>query len=166
MFLEKKKKKMAIVLIDYDNIVTRTTELGKIVDFQKLHEYLLKFGEIIFAKVFIPIREGRINVPDDLNNFGYEIVACQLMKESYLIENEKLEDMVDINIILAGMEYCNFSDITDIVVVAHDKHMVNLIKKAKNRKKKVHIVGLDQVSRVLKRVVDIENIYSTLPVKS
>lgn len=165
MFFEKKKKRIAVALIDYDNIVTRATEIGKIVDFGELLKILTKFGEIIFAKVFIPVRDGRINAPDDLNNFGFEIVACQLMKEGYLIENENLEDTVDIHIILAGLEYISFDEITDLVIVGHDKHMTHLIKKAKNRKKKVHIVGLDQVSKVLKRVVDIKNIHSTLPVK-
>ncbi|MEW5907805.1 MAG: NYN domain-containing protein [Patescibacteria group bacterium] len=159
MLLKKKKKeRKTIVLIDYENISFKAIEKGEIIDFQKLHEFLLEFGEIIFAFIFLP--DHRVySLPENLSDLGFEIVLCQKT-----IESDKTEDTVDIHLIQSGMKFCNFSEITDIIVVGHDKHMTHLIKEAKNRKKQVSIIGTEKISNVLKQVIDIKNIYD-LPLK-
>lgn len=155
----KKKRKKIVALIDFENISRHAVDKGKIVDFKKLHELLLDFGEIIFAFVFIP-DHYLYSLPDNLNNLGFDIIICQTLKE----ESEKVEDSVDINIIQIGMKFTDLEEITDIVIVSHDKHMVHLVREAKNRNKEVSVVGTEKISYILRQVVDIKNIYS-LPLK-
>ncbi|MBI4692352.1 MAG: NYN domain-containing protein [Candidatus Terrybacteria bacterium] len=150
----KKKRKKIIALIDFENISRHAVDQGKIIDFKKLHQLLSEFGEIVFAFVFIPDHYV-YSLPDDLNNLGFEIILCQKMKD----DSDKLEDTVDINIIQTGMKFCLFDEITDIVMVGHDRHMTYLIKEAKNRKKVASVIGTEKISSILKQVVDIKNIY-------
>lgn len=152
--LKKKKREKIIALIDFENISRHAVEEGKIVDFTKLHELLSKFGEIVFAFVFIP-DHYLYSLPDNLNNLGFDITVCQRLKE----ESKKAEDSVDINIIQTGMKFTNFEEITNIVVVGHDKHMVHLVKEAKNRGKRVHVIGTEKISYILRQVVDVKDIH-------
>ncbi|MFA4890382.1 MAG: NYN domain-containing protein [Candidatus Paceibacterota bacterium] len=159
MFSWKLENRKIIALVDYKNVARNATEKGKIVDFKKLHELLLEFGEIFLAFVFIPDNYV-CSLPNDLNNLGFEVIFCQKMTEG----SDKLEDTVDINMIQIGTRFCYFSEITDIVIVGHDKHMAHLIKEAKNRKKKVSIIGTEKISNILRKIVDMENVYN-LPLK-
>lgn len=160
MFLKTKTEEgKSVTLIDYVNIARAAVEKGSIVDFEELHKLLLKFGEIIFAFVFVPDNYV-YSLPDNLNNLGFEIVLCQKTKD----DSDKLEDTVDINIIQAGMKFCLFNEITDIIVIGHDRHMTFLVKEAKNRKKTVRIIATEKISSILKKVVDMDNIHG-LPLK-
>lgn len=156
---EKRNRRKLVALVDYENISRHAVELGKVVDFTKLHKELTEIGEIIFAIVFTPVNYA-YSLPADLNNLGFKIVLCQKF-----LKSNKLEDAVDINIIMDGIKFCQFDEITDIVIVSQDRHMVHLASEAKNRKKKLTIYGLDQISRVLVQVVGIDNT-RTLPLKN
>lgn len=156
---ENKRTRKIVALIDYENVSRRAVELGKVVDFAKLHKELTEIGEIIFAIVYVPINYA-YSLPADLNHLGFEIILCQKFFKS-----DKLEDSVDINIIMDGMKFCQFDEITDVVIVSQDRHMMHLASEAKNRKKNLAIFGNNQISKVLVNVVGIENI-KPLPLKN
>lgn len=161
MFFSKKKKgKIKLVaLIDFENISRHAVDEGKIIDFIKLHEFLSGIGEIIFAFIFVPDHYV-YSLPNNLNDLGFGIILCQKLVEG----SEKLEDTVDIHIIQTGMKFINFPEITDIVIISHDKHMVHLLKEAKNFRKTISIISTEKISQILKKVVDLKNIYK-LPLK-
>lgn len=161
MFFSKKesRRKKVLAMVDYENIARSAVDEGKIVDFQKLHELLLSFGEIIFAFVFLP--ENYISsIPADLNLSGFDIVVCQKMTEG----SAKAEDNVDMNIIQTGMKFIEFDEVTDIVIIGDDKHMSHLVREAKNRGKKVSVIGTNNISKILRQVIDMSNI-KKLPFK-
>lgn len=160
MFFKKKKTKKIIVLIDLENISQHAVEKGQIVDFEALRNFSLSFGEIIFSFIFLPDHYV-YSLPNNLNDLGFEIILCQKIVEG----SDKPEDTVDLRIIQCGMKFIDFPEITDIVIVGHDKHMVHLIKEAKNRGKKISLIGTEKIAGTLKRIVDIKNIHD-LPLKN
>jgi uncharacterized LabA/DUF88 family protein len=153
------KKERVVVLIDYENISLSAADKGKIVDFEKLHNFLLEFGEIISAFVFVP-DHCVYSLPDNLNELGFEIILCQKRK----IGSEKLEDRVDISLIKMGMKFCYFKEITHVVVVTNDGHMSEPISFAKNMKKKVSLFGTSKIAYILTKIVTLENIHE-IPLK-
>lgn len=158
--MAEQQKERVVVLIDYENIFLSAAEKGKIVDFEKLHNFLLEFGEIISAFVFVP-DHCIYSLPDNLNELGFEIILCQKRK----IDSEKLEDRVDISLIKMGMKFCYFKEITQVVVVTNDGHMSELISIAKNMKKTVSLFGTNKISYVLTKIVALENIHE-VPLKN
>lgn len=160
LFGKKEKKRKAVVLIDLENISQHAVEKGKIVDFETLHNFLLSFGEIIFSFIFLPDHYV-YSLPNNLNDLGFEIILCQKLVEG----SGKIEDTVDLRIIQWGMKFIDFPEVTDIVIVGHDKHMVHLIKEAKNRGKKIGLIGTEKIASTLKKVVDIHDIHD-LPLKN
>ncbi|TSD02376.1 MAG: hypothetical protein Athens071424_117 [Parcubacteria group bacterium Athens0714_24] len=147
-----------LALIDYENITKCSVEKGQIVDFKALRNFLKNIGEIMFAFIFLPDHYV-YSLPDDLNNLGYQIVLCQRLKGQ-----ERDKDMVDSQLNLTGSIFCQFSEITDIVIVSNDADMVRLAGLAEMRGKRIHVVGTDKLSSVYKKVVDVENIHE-LPLK-
>lgn len=157
MFWERRHRKKVIAFVDLENITQTVVEKGKIIDFEKLGEFIRTFGEIVFADIYLPenyfdfIRSDFYN----LNLLGFRIICCKKMADG----SDKIEDTVDINMIKDGMKYLEIApDITHLVIVGHDKHMAHLINEAKNRNKEVIIIGTDEISSVLKKVVSIDKI--------
>lgn len=156
----KRNRRLAVVLVDYENIKYNATIRGGLVDFKKLREIILEeIGEILFSFVFIPDHKA-VDLPADINSEGFEIITCQRTKE----ETGKLEDSVDIHMIKMGMKFCAIREISDIVIVGHDGHMTHLVSDGHNRKIKITVIGQKTVmSKALTKVVDSNNIYD-LPV--
>lgn len=157
MFWERRHRKKVIAFVDLENITQTVVEKGKIIDFEKLSEFIRTFGEVVFADIYIPenyfdfIRSNFYN----LNLLGFRIICCKKMADG----SDKIEDTVDINMIKDGMKYLEIApDITHIVIVGNDKHMAHLINEAKNRKKEVILIGTDEISSVLKKVVSMDKI--------
>lgn len=154
------RPRKTIALIDFENIKKSATIKGGIIDFKKLREMVANIGEILFSFVFIPDHRS-VDLPSDINSEGFEVIVCQRTKDG----TGKLEDTVDVHIIKMGMKFCNFQEVTDIVIVGHDGHMIHLVSEANNRKKKVSSIGIKEVmSKALIRVVDVNDIYD-LPIK-
>lgn len=156
-----KKKRCAVVLVDFENIKYNAAIKGGLVDFKKLHEMIKEIGEILFAYVFIPDHKG-VDLPSDINDRGFEIVLCQRTKD----DTGNLEDSVDIHMIKKGIKYCNFQEVSDIVIVGNDGHMIHLVSEVENRGKKVTLIGIKELmSKVLIKVVDSKKDVYDLPVK-
>lgn len=163
MFFKKKQElsllqeKKIVALIDYENISMAASDDKKFVDFYELHRFLTRYGQLMFAFIFLP-EHYLLTIGEDLNNLGYTIVIPQKMKAG-----DKIEDTADINIIQTGMKFLEFSEITGIVVVSNDHHMIHLIKEAKNKKKEVFVFGTDKLSNVLRQLPDIN--FGNIPLK-
>lgn len=154
-------RRLAVVLVDFENVKRNATVNGGLVDFEKLRDIITEeIGEILFSFVFIPDhKDEAIGLPPDINDRGFEIVVCQRTKDT-----DKLEDTVDVHIIKMGIKFCNFEEVSNIVIVGHDGHMSHLVSEAKNRKKRITIIGIKELmSRILTKVVDSKDIYS-LPI--
>ena len=151
--MDNHKKGRLVVLIDYENIARSLIEKGMILDIKELRNFLKKMGEVLFAFIFVPDHYV-YSLPEDLNNLGYQIVLCQKLKGF-----DRDKDMVDAQINLIGSVFCQFSEITDIVIVSNDADMVRLAGMAELRGKRVHVFGTEKISSVYKRVVDVENIH-------
>lgn len=153
-FFEKKRKIVAFV--DYDNIASAAIEEGKILDFKKLRNEFLKIGKIEFAFICIPA-DRMYNLPignGGVIDLGFNILLCPKRK----IESDKLEDSVDIHIIQAGLKFINYDEITDVVIISNDGHMIELVKQVKNYGKSVIVFGTAKISAALKRVVGPANV--------
>ena len=150
------KKRKVVAFVDYDNIASAAIEEGKIIDFRKLRNELLKIGKIEFAFICIPA-DRVYNLPignGGVIDLGFHILLCP--KRS--IESDKLEDSVDIHIIQSGLKFIDYEEITDVVIVSNDRHMIELAKQAQNYGKKVSLFGTDKISSMLKRVVGQANV--------
>lgn len=146
---EEKKQKRVIVLYDYENIDLQPN--FKVVDFKKLREKILEIGQIDFAFVFIPQHCIYDVMRKKINDEGFEIIVCQKKSKQ---ETGKLEDTVDIDLIRIGMRFLEYNEITDMVIVSGDEHMIELVKEAHKRNKKVHIYGTEQISSALKDLIE------------
>ena len=150
------KKRKIVAFVDYENIASAAIEEGKILDFKKLRSELLKIGKIEFAFICIPADRiyglpiGNGGVID----LGFHILLCPKRR----IESDKLEDSVDIHIIQAGLKFLGYNEITDVVIVSNDRHMIELAKEVQNSRREVIIFSTDKISSALKRVVGQANI--------
>lgn len=152
--------KLVVALIDWENMENAAKDVNKTIDYKKLIKLLRGFGPLKLAMIFIP--ENQINkLPHNIELLGFRPIPCWRMKEG----SEKIEDTVDINIIETGIEFCEFSEITDVIISSNDKHMVRLVPKIKNMGKTVHILGTLKISYVLRGILEKENIHENFPLK-
>lgn len=119
--LGRKKKRRLIVLIDYDNVDGCLRRFSGSLDFAELMKSLTEIGEVDFALIFMPFTAYH-SLPK-INNLGFEIVVCQKMDGQ---TSEKREDKVDSRIALTGMNFLKYKEITDFVILTHDKHSIEL----------------------------------------
>lgn len=166
IFCRKKKKepevikikpKKLIALVDFENISMAATEQGKIVDFEELNRFLTEIGQMVFVFIFLP-EHYLYSIGENLNNLGFTIVVPQKLKAG-----DKIEDTADISIIQTGMKFLEFPELSGLVVVSNDRHMIHLIAEAKNRQKEVFVFGTDKLSSILKQVPGIN--IRTVPIK-
>lgn len=142
------KDKRVLVLGDYENLALNQ-DFNKI-DWKKLISLILEIGKIDFAFMFAP--PYCLNtLPEEINDWGFEAIMCQKRHKDK--NSEKLEDTVDIHIIRFGMKFLHHKEITDIVILGNDVHMVELIKEARLKKVDVHVWGLNEISSALIRIV-------------
>ena len=142
------ERKVAI-LVDYANIAIQASAEKKILDFEKLLEECLQLGTVEDAFVFIP--DDWYEIPQ-INKLGFEIITCQGVK----LDSEKLEDRVDIHIIRRAWKLLSNSNITDYVLIGHDKHMLEWVKDVKFKNRKIHIFAGEKLSRMLKEVPGVD----------
>jgi len=146
------KEKRLMILVDYKNIsdARGVADEGLMLDFQRLRDQCLEIGVIDEAFVFVP-NHWASDLPSEINNLGFEIVACQGVKT----ESKKIEDTVDIHIIRRAWKALNNNPyLTDVVLVGHDGHMNEWVKEAKMRRKKIHIFATEKMSYLLKQSYD------------
>lgn len=163
---KKEKQKKLVVVVDYQNVALANEAVlaHKILDFEMLRQRCLEIGPVAACFLFIPshwvdkesVREAEKNC--------FFIIACHgvaLQAENH----HKIEDTVDIQIIkFVRSLLLDNSDITDIVVVGSDKHMLHFIQPAKWQDKMIHIFSGAELASVLKEVVFSKNIHP-LPLK-
>lgn len=155
-FRGKEKPRKIVAFVDYDNIASAAIEEGKIIDFKKLRNELLKIGKIDFAFICIPAdRIYSLSIGNGgVIDLGFNILLCPKKR----VESDKLEDSVDIHIIQAGLKFIDYEEITDVVIVSNDGHMIELVKQCQNYRKSVIVFGTAKISAALKRVVGPANI--------
>ena len=120
-------KKGLLVLIDYDNIDSHLMSHGRRIDFSKLMIDLLKIGKVKHVFLFIPFGSYH-GLPPNINNLGYEIIVCQKM--DMIDDSEKREDKVDSRMALMAKNFLSYEDITDVVIMTHDRHSIEMAAEA------------------------------------
>lgn len=118
-----KKENKLLVLIDHDNIDGHLRGHGLRLDFSGLMRELLKIGKVKHTLLFIPFGSYH-GLPSDINNLGYEIIVCQKMDISG--DSEKREDKVDSRMALMAKNFLDYSEITHVVILTHDKHSIEV----------------------------------------
>lgn len=153
---KEEKKKKIVAFIDYDNISSAAIEEGKIIDFKKIKNEFLKIGLIEFAFICAPA--DRIHTLPASNggviDLGFNILLCPRRRW----DSDKIEDSVDIHIIQAGLKFIDYDEITDVVIVSNDGHMIELVKEAQKQGKAVSVFSTAKISAALKRVVGSANV--------
>ncbi len=126
-------KRKFLVLIDYDNIDSQLRDKEMAFDFAGLMLELIKLGKVKHAFLFIPF-ESYYGL-ENINNLGYEIIICQ--KTDRLSDSDKREDKVDSRIQLITASFLEYDEITDIVILTHDKHSIETASEAIKAGKKI-----------------------------
>lgn len=146
-----KKIKRLVALIDYDNVDSQMRKRGDRLDFAELMKQFLEFGEVDFARVFIPF--GSYHSLPRINNLGFEIIVCQKM--DFLVDSEKREDKVDSQMAVTGMNFLRYKEITDFIILTHDKHIIELASEViKKRKKLTFFAYPEDMGRELKEFIE------------
>lgn len=148
------KRRLCVAFVDYVNLIRTAQQKGKKIDWSKLIDELSSVGEVLFAFVYVP-DNYLVQMPNIINLLGFRVIYCPNIKQA---ESDKLEDTVDAQIIIDGISFSSFKEITDFVVVSDDHHMGHLVGKLRLRGKKVHGIGSAQMSRFLKEIIDPKNI--------
>lgn len=126
------------------------------IDFSKLMTDLLKIGMVKHVFLFIPFGSYH-DLPPNINNLGYEIIVCQKMDK--ISDSEKREDKVDSRMSLLAQNFLGYEDITDVVIMTHDKHSIELASEAvKGRKNVIYFAIEDEMARELKKFIEDYNI--------
>lgn len=157
-----RKRRRLIVLIDWDNIDSQMRKRSERLDFAELMKQFLEFGEVDFAIVFIPF--GSYHSLSRINNLGFEIIICQKMDGQ---TSEKREDKVDSRIALAGMNFLKYKEVTDFVILTHDKHIIEIASEIiKKRKILTFFAYPEDMGRELKEFIEnYEVVVRPLPAK-
>lgn len=129
--MPRKKEKNLLVLIDYDNIDSRLMNREKKLDFAELMIMLVEIGKVKHAFVFMPFQS--YHGLENINNLGYEIIICQKM--DILVETGKREDKVDTRMQMLAEDFLDYKEITDVVILTHDRHSIETASKAVKHKK-------------------------------
>lgn len=116
------KKRRIVALIDYDNISSALAKYKLKLNFADLMLQMTNLGKVDFALVFIPY--SSYHYLTKINNLGYELVVCQKMDP--LQEAEKREDKVDSRMAMVGKSFLEYKEITDVILITHDKHSIEL----------------------------------------
>ena len=152
--------------MDYQNVALANEAIlaHKILDFEMLRQKCLEIGPVAACFLFIPSHWVDKESVKEAQKNCFFIIACHglSIREG---NHHKIEDSVDIHIIkFVKSLLLDNSDITDIVVVGSDRHMLHFIQPAKWQNKVVHIFSGAELASVLKEVVFLKNI-SPLPLK-
>ncbi len=164
IFSRKKKENKRnglLVFIDYDNIDSHLMNHGKKIDFSELMMDLLKIGKVRHIFLFIPFGSYH-GLPPNINNLGYEIIVCQKMDR--IDDPEKREDKVDSRMALMSKNFLSYEDITDVVIITHDKHSIEMASEAvKGGKNVIYFAIKDEMARELQEFTEDYDI-NVLPV--
>lgn len=114
------EKRRIVALIDYDNINSALANYKLKLNFADLMLQMTNFGKVDFALVFIPY--SSYHYLPKINNLGYEMVVCQKMDP--LQDAEKREDKVDSRMAMVGKSFLEYKEITDVILMTHDKHSI------------------------------------------
>jgi hypothetical protein len=160
----KGKERRAVVLVDYKNASLAPEALGKrkIVDFGKIRDVCLeKIGSVLAVFLFIPDHwNGKESVKEAASAYGVFPILCFGIQDGM-----KMEDTVDGHMIdFVNRVLLDNPEITDFVLVGHDKHMNHWIQFARWLGKEVHVFAGTNLSLVLKDAIKPSNQY-LLPVK-
>ncbi len=151
--MSKKRRRRLVAFIDYDNIDSNLRKYEQRLDFVELMKQFLEIGEVDFAAVFIPF--GSYHSLPKINNLGYEIIVCQKMDDFILEPREKKEDKVDSRMAIMGMNFLRHKEITDFVILTHDRHSVEIASEAiKSKKKLTFFAYHEDMGRELKEFVE------------
>lgn len=148
-----KKRKRLVAFIDYDNVDSQMRKRNESLDFVILMKALTEIGEVDFAAVFIPF--GSYHSLPRINNLGFEIIVCQKMDDFVLEPREKKEDKVDSRMAIAGMNFLQYKEVTDFVILTHDKHVIEFASEIIKRKKKITFFArYEDMGRELKDFIE------------
>ncbi|MBU4224173.1 NYN domain-containing protein [Patescibacteria group bacterium] len=146
-----KKRRILIAFIDYDNVDSQMRKHNESLDFAELMKQFLEIGEVDFAAIFVPF--GSYHSLPKVNNLGFEIVVCQKMDS--LADSEKREDKVDSRMAIMGISFLRYKEITDFVILTHDKHIIELASEViKKRKTLTFFAYTKEMGRELKDFVE------------
>lgn len=146
-----KKRRRLVAFIDYDNIDSNLRKHEQRLDFVELMRQFTEIGEVDFAAIFVPF--GSYHSLPKVNNLGFEIIVCQKMDS--LADSEKREDKVDSRMAIMGMNFLRYKEITDFVILTHDKHILELVSEIiKKRKKLTFFACPECIGRELKEFIE------------
>lgn len=160
LFRKKKKdrKRGLLVLIDYDNIDSHLMMHNQRIDFSELMMDLLRIGKVKHVFLFIPFGSYH-GLPPNINNLGYEIIVCQKMDKIRIDDLDKREDKVDSRMALMAKNFLDYNDITDIIIMTHDKHSIELAAEAIKGDKEVSYFAIkEEMGRDLQDFIEEYNI--------
>lgn len=149
-------KDRIVAFIDYDNMdsVMRDYDKTKL-DFTALMEEFLKIGRIDFAFLFIPYATYH-SLPQ-VNNLGFEIIVCQKIMAGD--QPDKREDKVDSRMAMVGKSFLGYEEISDVVILTHDKHSVEFASEViKAGKRLTYFAIKDKMGKELQDFTDAYNI--------
>lgn len=106
------EKKIAVILVDFDNAVSRALAAGYTLSFLRLREYIRRYGPPEFVEVFLSPKSDRPEVKNMLWASGYFVIACPM--------RNKDKDAVDETIRARARHWAELSDIRIIVIVSQD----------------------------------------------
>ncbi|MBI4993675.1 NYN domain-containing protein [Candidatus Wolfebacteria bacterium] len=153
-------EKRIVVFIDFENII-KNLEFNISIDFKKLRSMLLEIGNIDFVNVYIPSHLiGYDEMLREFDDFGCRFIYCP--KSAVKTDTIKLEDTVDIHMIKDAQYFAQFKEITGLVIMSADKHMVHCVNAFKNDGKIVHVWTSGNISPSLKATSDI---FGKVPIK-
>lgn len=163
---KKEKQRKLVVVVDYQNVALANEAIlaHKILDFEMLRQRCLEIGPVAACFLFIPSHWVDKESVKEAEKNCFFVITCHGVSAQNGT-NHKIEDSVDIHIIkFVSSLLLDNSDITDIVVVGSDRHMLHFIQPAKWQDKTVHIFSGAELASVLKEVIFSKNIHP-LPLK-
>ena len=111
--MPRKKQKLVVVLVDYENVVLRAKKEGFSVSFSRLRELVRSFGQVCEAVVFIPPHVATdAETVTILCDAGFEVVACPLEKKD--------KDAVDAYLKAHARRKALWSQATTFIIVSED----------------------------------------------
>lgn len=128
-----------VVLIDYDNAVSRAQENKFSLSFGKLKEYLRGFGTILFADALLsPTATGRAETIAQLWDSGFRVIACPM--------GHKDKDAVDAKLNWLARQYLDQPNIHALYIVSMDQDFRELADFAADMGKKVEFVDVAAIN--------------------
>lgn len=136
------QQSLVAALVDFDNTEITAKNNGFDVSFAKLRDYLRKFGQVIFADVFLSPFATRPETISRLWDAGFTVIACP--------QGWKDKDAVDEKMRLRAGDYLREMNIGKIIIVSRDQDFRELGNRAANLHKEtvfVDIVAIQEAVR-------------------